>query len=95
MKASGNGDIRVCAANLLRIWRGEVPYERIKGLDPRLIDKPTSTAAPQIQQDARWLLETYEPRAAVESVTAAQDGSAAGGMTITAKITGEGEVSNG
>lgn len=95
MRASGNGDVKVCAGNLLRLFRGEVPYERIKGIDPRLIDRPTTTAAPEIQQDARWLLETYEPRAAVASVTVGSDDPAHGGLTITATLEGEGEVTNG
>ena len=95
MKANGNGDIKVCAENLLRIHRGEVPYERVKGLDPRMIDRPTLTVAPEIQEDVRWLLETYEPRADVESVNVNHDGGADGGLIITANLTGEGEVTNG
>lgn len=95
MRASGNGDIKVCAENLLRTYRGEVPYERVKGIDPRMIDRPTLTAAPEIQEDVRWLLETYEPRADVESVNVKHDGGADGGLIITANLTGEGEVTNG
>ena len=59
MRANGNGAPNVCASNLLRLIRGEVPYERIKGLDPRMIDKPITTAEPEIQQVAGCLLETY------------------------------------
>ena len=33
MLAKGNGDKRVCVNNLLAIVRGEVPYDRIRGLD--------------------------------------------------------------
>lgn len=95
MRASGNGKVNVCAENLLRIYRGEVPYERVKGLNPRLIDKPTETVRPEIQQDARWVLETYEPRAAVESVNVARDKGTEGALIVTANITGEGVVSNG
>ena len=95
MRASGNGSIKVCAGNLLRIYRGEVPYERTKGLDPRMFDKPTETVRPEVQQDARWLLETYEPRAAVENVNITQSGGADGGLLITANLTREGEVTNG
>lgn len=69
MRASGNGSTDVCASNLLLTFRGEVPYERVKGLDPRLMDKPVTTAEPEIRQDAEWLLETYEPRAEVQRVT--------------------------
>ena len=33
MKASGNGTPQTCVQNLLKTTRGEVPYERIKGID--------------------------------------------------------------
>lgn len=95
MKAKNNGAINTCVSNLLKLFVGEVPYERVKGLDPRLIDKPIATIQPEVQQEARWLLETYEPRAAVESVTAQQADGVSGGLLITANITGEGAVSNG
>ena len=95
MKSSGNGDIKTCVSNLLRTFRGEVPYERVKGIDPRMIDKPVETVRSEVQQDAWWLLETYEPRANIESINVTQDGGADGGLIITANITGEGEVSNG
>ena len=44
MKASGNGAPEICVQNLLKTIRGEVPYERIKGIDRTLIDKPSETA---------------------------------------------------
>ena len=57
MKASGNGAPEICVQNLLKTIRGEVPYERIKGIDRTLIDKPSETAA-----TVEFLVETYEPR---------------------------------
>ena len=57
MKASGNGAPEICVQNLLKTIRGEVPYERIKGIDRTLIDKPTDLAA-----DVEFVVETYEPR---------------------------------
>lgn len=95
MKASGNGSIGTCVTNLLRMVRGEVPYERVKGIDPRMIDKPIATVLPDVRQDAQWLLEIYEPRAAVENINVTQSDGVAGGLLITANIKGEGEVSNG
>lgn len=68
MKAKGNGDAATCVGNLLRIIRGEVPYERMKGLDPRLIDRPSSIAAAELKADAEWLIENYEPRANLDSI---------------------------
>ena len=87
MKASGNGDVNVCVANLLRTFRGEVPYERVKGLDPRLIDRPSRDAEIEVQQDATWLIEAYEPRAIVNGITMTADEAAAGGFVVQADIT--------
>ena len=85
MRASGNGSRDVCAANLLMTFRSEVPYERVKGLDPRLMDKPITAAEPEIKQDAEWLLETYEPRVSVNGITLTPR-DAGGGYIVTADI---------
>lgn len=61
MKASGNGAPEICVQNLLKTIR-EVPYERIKGIDRTLIDKPSETAATDLAADVEFLVETYEPR---------------------------------
>ena len=68
MKASGNGDVALCAENLLRIFRGENPYERLKGINARSLDRPKMDAEAEILQDAEWCLENYEPRARIESL---------------------------
>lgn len=86
MRASGNGNPAVCVNNLLSMSRGEVPFERVKGLDPRLIGKPISVVEQEIQQDARWLLETYEPRAKVNSISLSQTNAVDGGFLVTADI---------
>ena len=43
MKAHGNGNPETCAFNLLRIVRGEIPYDRVRGRDGTLIDRPNVT----------------------------------------------------
>ena len=86
MRAQGNGTPEVCANNLLRIVRGEVPYERVKGLDPHIIDRPISQAMEEIQQDAEWLISTYEPRASITSINVTQDADAAGGLLVPADV---------
>ncbi len=86
MRDKGNGDINVCTNNLLRMFRGEVPFERLKGINPRLIDRPTVEAIPEIQQDAEWLLETYEPRATVQGIDVELNSGTDGGLSITANI---------
>mgnify|MGYP000950375606 FL=1 len=85
MRANGNGAPNVCASNLLRLIRGEVPYERIKGLDPRMIDKPITTAEPEIQ-DAEWLLEPYEPRVTMDGISVAQNDTG-GGYVVATDVT--------
>lgn len=60
MKSQGNSLPEVCASNLLRLSRGEVPFDRLRGRNTALIDRPNATA--EAQQDIEWLLENYEPR---------------------------------
>lgn len=86
MKATGNGAPNVCANNLLRLVRGEVPYERVKGLDPQIIGRPVMIGNAQLRQDADWLVETYEPRAVIKSISVDQEEIASGGFTVTAEI---------
>ena len=87
MRATGNGKKQVCVQNLLAIIRGEVPYDRIRGLDARAIDRPAANAAEDLQQDAAWLLQTYEPRATVQSIKVNRDDAAGGAFSVTAEIT--------
>ncbi len=91
MLAKGNGAPQVCVNNLLRTFRGEVPYERVKGLDPRIIDRPIAAADAQLRQDADWLVDTYEPRAAILNLSVEQADTPVGGFTVTAEIEEKGE----
>ncbi len=68
MQANGNGLPMQCVANLVRIVRGECTYDRIKGIDPSLIDKPEPIAGPLLMADAKWLIKTYEPRVSVDKI---------------------------
>lgn len=86
MLAKGNGSAKNCTNNLLRMFCGEVPYERVKGMNPRLVDKPLSDAAPRMKRNAEWLIKTYEPRATVNNIAIASDPSAPGGVTVLAEI---------
>lgn len=67
MKASGNSRPQTCVQNLLKTIRGEVPYERIKGIDRTLIDKPSELAGPELAADVEFVVETYEPRVKLNS----------------------------
>lgn len=87
MRASGNGAPDVCANNLLRTVRGEVPFERVKGIDSRLYDKPSPEVEPAMNDDAAWLIGTYEPRVTFDGITISGTSVADGGFSITANIT--------
>lgn len=91
MIAKGNGTPQVCANNLLQLFRGEVPYERVKGLDPRIIDRSVLVADAQLRQDADWLIDTYEPRAEIKSISIEQSSAVNGGFIVSAEIEGKGE----
>ena len=72
MKASGNGAPEICVQNLLKTIRGEVPYERIKGIDRTLIDKPSETAATDLAADLKALTAQagdFELRASIDNIT--------------------------
>lgn len=86
MRANGNGNVGVCANNLLRIFRGENPFERVKGLDPRSIDKPTDEAVAEITEEAAWCVKTYEPRAVLGSVSVEGLNAPGGEFSVTARI---------
>ena len=85
MKAHGNGRPETCASNLLRIVRGEVPYDRVRGRDGALIDK--ANAADDATADAEWLLETYEPRVSVEIIETNPEAALTGDFSTLVKIT--------
>lgn len=86
MKANGNSAPDICVQNLLKTIRGEVPYERIKGIDRTLIDKPSELAGPDLAADVEFVVETYEPRVDLSGVEL--DGLAAevGGFRLDADI---------
>ena len=71
MRAKGNGRPEVCAVNLLKITRGEVSFDRIRGRDASLIDQPN--AADEDAANVEWVLETYEPRVDAEALASDAD----------------------
>lgn len=87
MRASGNGLKQVCANNLLATVRGEVWFDRLRGLNARGIDGPWANATSDVRQDAAWVLQTYEPRAVVNSIEVSMDSAAEGNFGVTANIT--------
>ncbi len=90
MLGSGNGKPMQCVANLLRITRGECVYDRIKGMDPELIDMNSDIAMPLMAAEAKWLIKTYEPRVDVNSIDMQELIASEGGfaLNVNANITG-------
>ena len=86
MKASGNGTPQTCVQNLLKTTRGEVPYERIKGIDRSLIDQPSETAASELAAEVECVVETYEPRVKLTDVELVALAAEVGGFEINASI---------
>lgn len=92
MLKSGNGDPLRCAENLMHIVQGEVAYDRVRGIDPDIIDKPTEEAALDLQEEADWNIETYEPRLEPGEVTIKADVSVDGEYTMEIQVSdAEGE----
>lgn len=87
MKSSGNGNPRTCAENLLKCNRGEIPYERIKGLAATIIHSPSVEATQQLTQDADWLVRTYEPRVNVNAINVTQEDGVNGKYSVSVDLT--------
>lgn len=85
MKAHGNGTPETCATNLLHIVRGEVPFDRVRGRDGSLVDRPNATE--EAAADAEWVLETYEPRVSVESINDSPEALRSGDFAMLVNIT--------
>lgn len=87
MLKSGNGAPKRCIENLVSIVRGEIPFDRVRGIDARIIDSPSEDAAIELEQDARWNIETYEPRARANSTEIIVTEAEKGGFAININIT--------
>lgn len=69
MKAFGNGKPQQCVANLINLYQYEVPYARLKGMDPSIIDTPTEDAETVVTNHVSSLIENYETRVTVNNIT--------------------------
>lgn len=66
MKSSGNGMPQNCMQNLLRMTRGEVRFDILRGMESTIIDLPETFAMAKAQTGAYWLASNYEPRIAFD-----------------------------
>lgn len=60
MRMKGNGNPEVCAVNLMNLTISEVPFDRLRGRDPSMLDRPLGER--QALRNARMILDVYEPR---------------------------------
>lgn len=67
-KAKGNKRILQNVNNILNTIKGEVPYDRLKGRDPKNIDKLGAKNRNSLIEETYDLIRTYEPRVTVKSV---------------------------
>ena len=84
MLEKGNGDVAVCATNLVRTIRHTVPFERFKGISIDVLDKPI-TEKYLIQAEVDSVLSDYEPRMSSRDVTVVANDPANGGVTLDIK----------
>ena len=85
MKSSGNGAPQQCVANLLNLFQYEVPYARLKGMDPKLIDMSQDEATYKAKNHAAWLIGNYEPRVTINDIKTGFDEN--GKLTVKPDIT--------
>lgn len=89
MEANGNGNIETCTRNLMRMFKGEVPYSRSKGVNHDNIDRPVTTVIARLATETRKMIEKYEPRAVVDNVKVKHDLAELGYFTTTAEVGGD------
>lgn len=86
MRGKNNGDPQVCVNNLMAITRGEVAYDRIRGIGTEPIDGTIASSSADIAQDAKWVINTYEPRGEVDGIEVVADEASDGGFKVKVGI---------
>lgn len=86
MLSKNNSNPAVCVNNLIQIARGEVPYDRVRGISFAQLDVPIAQATDEIVEDAEWMLDTYEPRAEIDSIEVTPTDAPNGHFAIIANI---------
>lgn len=67
--ATGNERIIQNVLNLIRTFRYAVGYDRTRGINPAVVDKPLNEAVMIYTAEIYRVVELYEPRATVKSVS--------------------------
>lgn len=92
MLSKGNSSPQICVSNLIRMTRGEVPFSRVKGLDPRHFSRPALTEKEPLMADIEWLIETYEPRVDVKTINLEDLAAKAGDFAVNATLDVKGGI---
>lgn len=87
MLKTGNGLPETCVDNLVKIRRGEIAFERVKGIDVSLVDQPSSEILEDAASDAERQIEIFEPRVEVDNVECTgEDASGSGDLIFSIDI---------
>ena len=84
MLPKGNAEPQICVGNLLNTWKKEAFYGREKGIPTKQQDMPFSTGLQQLESEAEDMIEEFEPRVAVNEITASEDEES--GITLDADV---------
>ena len=95
MLSKNNSNPAVCVNNLIQIARGEVPYDRVKGVSFAHIDVPFAQQTDAIAADAEWMLGAYEPRVEVEGINVEPNDEQNGHFGINVNINTKKEEAHG
>lgn len=75
MLSKGNGNAEVTSQNLVKTIRGEVPFDRIRGIGISYTDRPISEVRTDVVNDIFETLEDYEPRVDIKNIDLEQSGN--------------------
>lgn len=67
--ASGKERIIQNVFNLVSTFKYEIAYNRAKGIDPSILDKPANVLEGAFIAEVYRVVEEYEPRATIKSVS--------------------------
>ena len=84
MLSKGNGNAEVTAQNLVKTVRGEIPFDRIRGIDISFTDRPAAEVKTDIINDVIETIEDYEPRVDIKNIDINQNGN--GSFNINLEI---------
>ena len=90
MRSSGNGNPAVCADNLTKISRGEIQYDRIRGVKFAELIGDGLMKSSDLAEDISWMVGTYEPRVTVEDVEVTAEDAVNGRLNVTLILAGGG-----